>query len=57
MKIPTQAKPVQRGVSTSAFQSNMTPSGIPCTLCKAACNSLSGMAKTLCILACDNTVC
>ena len=58
MKFPNQARPVARGYNRSLDRSaGVNPSGIVCDLCKTACNELSGIAKTLCLLACDNTVC
>jgi len=58
MNLPLQAPPVSRQVSQSKFDANhVTGSGIPCTLCKLACDRLSGIAKQLCLLACNKTVC
>ena len=59
MKLPTQAAPVRRSIDSKQYAagSGVQSQGIACTLCKAACGSLSGIAKTLCLAACDNTVC
>lgn len=43
---------------TQAFKGNVTQSdGIACQICMAGCNLLSGIKKTLCIAACNATVC
>ena len=34
-----------------------TSESIPCMLCMAACNQLGGIAKSLCQMACNATVC
>ena len=57
MKLPTQTAPVSRTASGTTAQSQIVASGIPCMVCKAGCDLLSGTAKTLCLLACDKTVC
>ncbi len=57
MKLPNQSAPVVRNNGTVAATALITPSGIPCDLCLAACNQLGGFAKTLCIMACNSTVC
>jgi hypothetical protein len=58
MRMPTQSPPVERRVSASALrQGGLAASGIACDLCMAGCNELSGIAKTLCQLACQKTVC
>lgn len=59
MNLPLKARPVARGYSIAAFGGDQVgPSqGIACTLCKAACSKLSGIAHQLCVLACDHTVC
>jgi hypothetical protein len=57
MRIPSQSKPVTRGVSTSPAADSVGPSSIQCDLCMLACNQLSGIAKALCQAACNNTVC
>lgn len=57
MKLPHQSAPVVRTVGGSTAARNVTPSGIPCDLCMAACNQLSGIAKMLCQAACNATVC
>ncbi|MBW3507774.1 MULTISPECIES: hypothetical protein [Janthinobacterium] len=55
--LPLQAKAVQRSPSISAISQGVAPSGITCTLCKAACGALSGTAQQLCLMACNATVC
>ena len=57
MNLPRQSRPVTRGVSTARNQAGVQPSGIACDLCKLACNALPEPAKTLCMIACDKTVC
>jgi hypothetical protein len=57
MRLPKQSKPVARSVSSSPAKVGVAPSSIPCDLCMAACNQLSGIAKTLCVMACNATVC
>jgi hypothetical protein len=59
MHLPHQSAPVQRNVSPAAIRNNgLTASqSIPCQLCMMACDHLSGIAKTLCQLACQHTVC
>lgn len=57
MRLPNQAKPVARQVSSSPAAGSVGPSGIACTLCNLACDQLSGLAKTACQLACQHTVC
>lgn len=57
MRIPMQSMPVGNQLNYNATTNGVDESGIACTLCKLACNALSGTAKTLCLLACDKTVC
>jgi hypothetical protein len=57
MRIPSQSKPVMRDISATPMKHGVMASGIACDLCMAACNELSGFAKTLCQLACSKTVC
>ena len=59
MVLPKQSPPVARQVSHAAMlKAGIGASqSIPCQLCHAACDQLGGIAKTLCNLACDNTVC
>ncbi len=57
MRMPNQTPPVARGISTGPAKNGTGPSSIPCDLCMAACNQLSGIAKTLCVMACNATVC
>ena len=58
MHLPRQSAPVQRHLSTSAIRNNgIASQSIPCDICMMACDHLSGIAKTLCQLACQNTVC
>lgn len=57
MRMPNQTPPVARGISTGPAKNGTGPSSIPCDLCMAACNQLSGFAKTLCVMACNATVC
>ena len=45
MRLPKQSKPVARSVSSSPSKVGVAPSSIPCDLCMAACNQLSGIAK------------
>jgi hypothetical protein len=57
MNLPRQSRPVERNVSVARARAGVQPSGIACDLCKLACNALPEPAKTLCMLACDKTVC
>jgi len=58
MRLPKQAKPVERSqIEARAEYRAIKPSDLACDLCLAACNQLSGAAKTACIIACDATVC
>ena len=58
MRMPIQSVPVsRRGVSTAAMKDTVAPSNIPCDICMAGCDQLSGIAKSLCQLACSKTVC
>ena len=58
MNLPRQSRPVARGVSTVRRQPGVQPSdSIGCSLCKLACGALPEPAKTLCMIACDKTVC
>ena len=58
MNLPRQSRPVERSVSVARARAGVQPSdSIGCTLCKVACNALPEPAKTLCLLACDKTVC
>ncbi len=58
MKLPKQANPIQRTNSAAKIDAQISPSdGIACTLACLACNQLSGMAKTLCIIAANATGC
>ena len=57
--LPNQSAPVMRsnlGIN-SQNQNGVGPSGLACTICKTACNALSGIKKTACLFACDHTVC
>lgn len=42
---------------TQVFKSNVAQSGIACDICMTGCSLLSGIKKTLCIAACNATVC
>jgi len=59
MRLPKQAEPVSHvRSSANAYVGRVGPSGEPeCTLCKIACDQLSGVARQLCLLACQQTVC
>jgi len=57
MRIPMQSMPVGNQLNYNATTNGVNESGLPCTLCRLACNQLSGIKKTLCNLACDKTVC
>ncbi len=58
MRLPKQAAPVLRNVSAARFNAErVAAAGIACDICMAGCNLLSGIAKTLCIMACNATVC
>lgn len=59
MNLPVQALPVRRDASTSRYNASAVAAsdGPACTVCKLACNTLGGFAKTLCLMACDKTVC
>ncbi len=56
MRIPIQSMPV-KGQLNHNFNGGVNTSGLACTICKAACSSLSGLKKILCIEACKHTVC
>ncbi|MDY8136456.1 hypothetical protein [Aquimarina sp. 2201CG5-10] len=55
MRIPIQSVPVNSQLSQSVNGGINASSA--CSICKAGCSLLSGFKKTLCLLACDNTVC
>jgi len=58
MHLPKQSAPVRRRPSeTKLAGDQIGPSNIACDICMAGCNLLSGIAKSLCILACQKTVC
>jgi hypothetical protein len=57
MKLPKQANPIQRTNSSAKIEAQISPSGLPCTLTCAACNLLSGLEKTLCVLAASAAGC
>jgi hypothetical protein len=57
MKLPNQSKPVLRTGMDSVKSDAVNPSGLACLACKAACGSTIGFAHTLCIAACNATVC
>jgi hypothetical protein len=57
MRLPNQSEPVARTTSVARLKNGVTPSGIVCDLCMTACNQLNGIAKQLCQLACQKTVC
>ena len=58
MRLPNQSVPVMRSAGSSPARTGIGMSqSVPCQLCMAACNQLGGIAKTLCILACNATVC
>ena len=47
-----------RNISTAAMmKTGIEPSNIACTICHTGCSLLPEPAKTLCNIACDNTVC
>lgn len=57
-----QIKPIARNPKTTSEKSrgelrSVQPSNIACDICKAGCSLLSGVAKTLCLAACEATVC
>ncbi|MEQ1951196.1 hypothetical protein [Mesorhizobium sp. CN2-181] len=58
MKFPNQARPVARGYNRSRdLSAGVNPSGIACDICRIGCQALPEPARSLCLLACDNTVC
>lgn len=58
MKFPNQAQPVARGYNRSHDRSaSVNASGIACDICRIGCQALPEPAKSLCLLACNNTVC
>jgi hypothetical protein len=57
MKLPIQAVPVKRVASASAIDQGIVASGIACTICKTACSALAPVPQSLCIAACNATVC
>jgi hypothetical protein len=58
MRLPKQAPPVQRNVSTARYNAErVAAADIVCDICLAGCDLLSGFAKTLCQAACQATVC
>jgi hypothetical protein len=67
MRIPMQAAPVSRGISTGAFSAEVAASGIfdwvrnkarwaACKACKFGCDRLP-VGSGLCKRGCDRTVC
>ncbi|WP_170110358.1 hypothetical protein [Flavilitoribacter nigricans] len=57
MNLPKQAVPVQKASKVNYRSNGMQLSSIPCDICMAGCSMLTGIAKTLCIAACNATVC
>lgn len=59
MNLPIQSSPVIRSVSIAAIGKAgvQASDSIGCTLCRVACNALPEPGRTLCLLACDRTVC
>lgn len=58
MNLPLQAPPVSRQASVHHYNAaHIASSDIACTICRAACDQLGGIARQLCLLACDRTVC
>jgi hypothetical protein len=57
MRIPSQAAPISRNVSITPSLDAISPSDLGCSLCMLACDQLDGIAKTLCQIACQETVC
>lgn len=58
MNLPIQSRPVMRTVSIAKEKPGVQASdGLGCNLCRAACSALSEPARSLCLIACDRTVC
>jgi hypothetical protein len=58
MHLPKQSAPVRRQPSQAKLDGDQIgPSNIACNICMTACDQLGGIAKSLCILACQKTVC
>ena len=58
MHIPLQAPPVRRHAGTAHYDAGrIVSSNIACTICRTACNALGGLARQLCLEACNRTVC
>lgn len=58
MKLPNQAVPVLKASKVNYRSNGMQLSETPaCMACMAGCSLLSGWKKTLCIAACNATVC
>lgn len=57
MKLPKQANPIQRTNSAAKIDAQISPSSIACTIACLACNQLSGLAKTACVIAASAAGC
>ena len=57
MKLPNQAQPVLHAVSAMSVSQGVSASGMACTICKLACDALAPTPKALCLAACASTVC
>jgi hypothetical protein len=55
--MPRQHMPVTRAGASTRSVAGVQPSDLLCDLCRFGCDRLSGIAKQLCLIACNETVC
>ncbi len=56
MHLPLQTQPVTRQAGSAQMSGGVTAQNA-CSVCKVACNALTGNARIRCIKLCDATVC